>query len=156
MKVETTAKLRYSHMGPRKVRLLVDLIRGKKVTEAIEQLTVAHQQAARAVLKLLKSAIANAKHNDGVVDESTLVIKTAFVDGGPVLKRWMPRAMGRATPIRKRTSHVTLILEGETDKKKEKKKVEEAEVKQEVEVKKDIKVKKEVNKKNTKEKKSKK
>lgn len=120
MKQEITAKLNHFRMSPRKVRLLVDLIRGLKVEEAIVQLSVSKKDAGAPVLKLLKSAIANAKHNYDLTAEN-LRVKTAFVDGGPVLKRWMPKAMGRATPIRKRTSHVTLILEGEVAEKAEKK-----------------------------------
>ncbi len=106
-------------MGPRKVRLLVDIIRGMKVAEARIQLAFSKKNAARPLLKLLESAVANAKHNHEMIEDG-LIIKEAFVDGGPVLKRWMPRAMGRATPIRKRTSHVTLVLEGEINKKAEK------------------------------------
>lgn len=105
-------------MSPRKVRLVVDLIRGLKTEEAIQQLQVSIKQAAKPVLKLLQSAMANAKHNHGA--EGDLTIKTIFVDGGTVLKRWMPRAMGRATPVKKRTSHITIILEGENKEKKSK------------------------------------
>ena len=130
------AKLRYLRQAPRKIRLLIDLIRGEQVNDAITELTLSHKQAALPVLKLLKSAIANAKNNDEVKDESTLVIKEAFVDGGPVLKRWMPRAMGRATPIRKRTSHITIVLEGESEKKEKKEKKEKTKKTEEVENKK--------------------
>lgn len=112
MKVQTKAKLRYLRMSPRKVRLLIDLIRGMKVNAAVTQLEFSKKQAARPVLKLLKSAMANAQHNDQA-DPQSLVVKTAFVDGGPILYRWMPRAFGRATKIRKRTSHVTIVLEGD-------------------------------------------
>lgn len=124
MKVETRAKLRYFRTSPRKVRLLIDLIRGKKVDDAIAQLELSKKHASEAVLKLLKSAVANATHNDNA-ERSSLVVKTAFVDGGPILYRWMPRAFGRATKIRKRTSHITIILEGdvkEAAKKETKKK----------------------------------
>lgn len=129
MKTETSAKLRYLRTSPRKVRLLIDLIRGSHVNDAIAQLEVSKKHVSQAVLKLLKSAIANAVHNDNV-DPSTLVVKTAYVDGGPILYRWMPRAFGRATKIRKRTSHVTIVLEGdvkEAPKKENKKKAEKAE-----------------------------
>lgn len=118
MKLETTAKLRHLRMSPRKVRLVVDLVRGLKVGEAQVQLRMQSKDAAVPLLKLLNSAIANAKHNHEM-DVETLVIKKAFVDGGPVLKRWMPRAMGRATPVRKRTSHIVFVLEGEAKDKKE-------------------------------------
>ncbi|MBU0597314.1 50S ribosomal protein L22 [Patescibacteria group bacterium] len=116
MKKETRAKLRYLRISPRKVRLVIGLIRGMKVAEATGQLEFSKKQAARPVLKLLQSAVANAIHNDFAKEES-LIIKTAFVDGGPVLKRWKPRAFGRAGSIKKRTSHVTIILEGDIDEK---------------------------------------
>ena len=116
MKKETRAKLRYLRTSPQKVRLIVDMIRGMKLDVAVSQLELSTKHAARPVLKLLNSAVANAKHNDSL-KEDTLVIKTAFVDGGPTLNRWIPRAHGRATPIHKRTSHVTIILEGEVDEK---------------------------------------
>lgn len=117
-KMQTTAILRSLRIAPRKVRLVVDLIRGMKVQDAINQLNFSKKVSATAVLKLLKSAIANAKHNHGMTEES-LFIKTAFVDGGKTLHRSTPRAMGRATPIRKRTAHITLVLEGEGSGKKE-------------------------------------
>jgi len=123
MKVQAIAKLRHLRMAPRKVRLVVDLIRGMKVEEAMVQLSRLNKLAVRPVKKLLDSAVANAKNNHKIKEE-TLMIKTAFVDGGATLHRWMPRAMGRATPIRKRTSHITLILEGEAEENKKVKKVE--------------------------------
>lgn len=113
-KLQTKATLRKLRVAPRKVRLLIDLIRGMQTDKAIAQLTISNKDSARPVLKLLQSAIANAKHNHQLKSE-TLVIKTAFVDGGETLHRWIPKAMGRATPIRKRTSHITLILEGDVD-----------------------------------------
>lgn len=133
MKAQAIAKLRYLRTAPRKVRLLIGLIRGLKVDEAVAQLENSQKDAARPVLKLLKSAVANAVHNDDM-DEKTLVIKTAFVDKGPMLKRWMPRAMGRASAIHKHTSHITIILEGEVKegKKKTKKEEEVKEIKTEV------------------------
>ncbi len=106
---EVTAKLRFLRMGPRKVRLIVDMIRGKKVTRAQDILSVMPKRAARPVLKLLNSAVANAKHNHSLNVED-LKVSQVYVDGGPVLKRWMPKAQGRATPIRERTSHITLVL----------------------------------------------
>lgn len=118
-KMQTKATLRSLRIAPRKVRLLIDLIRGMKVEDAINQLEFSKKDAAKPVLKLLKSAIANAEHNHEM-KKDTLVIKVAYVDGGATLHRWIPRAMGRATPIRKRTSHVTIILEGEVGKKKTK------------------------------------
>lgn len=104
-----TAKLKYLRTSPRKVRLVVDLIRGLDVTEAENQLKFLPKRAAEPVLKLLKSAIANALHDFEAVKENLFVTKIT-VDPGPTLKRWMPRAMGRATPILKRTSHITIGL----------------------------------------------
>lgn len=106
---EVTAKLRFLRMGPRKVRLVVDMIRGKKVTRALDILSVLPKRAALPILKLLNSAIANAKHNHSLAVED-LKVAQVYVDGGPVLKRSMPKAHGRATPIRERTSHITLVL----------------------------------------------
>ncbi len=99
-------------MGPRKVRLVADLIRGRKATTAVSTLSVLNKKAARPLLKLLNSAIANAKHNAELPLEVLRVAKIT-VDGGPVLKRWMPKAHGRATPVRERTSHILLTLTGE-------------------------------------------
>jgi len=104
-----TAKLSFLRMGPRKVRLVADLIRGKKVTKALEILVLTKKDAARPLLKLLNSAIANAQHNYKIGLEN-LYLTAIMVDGGPVLKRWMPKAHGRATPIRERTSHINLTL----------------------------------------------
>lgn len=129
MKAQAIAKLRYLRTSPRKIRLLIDLIRGMKVDEAIAQLENSQKNAATPVLKLLKSAVANAIHNEDL-DEKTLVVKTACVDKGPMLKRWMPRAMGRAAAIHKHTSHITIILEGE--EKEGKKKVKKEEIAEEV------------------------
>jgi large subunit ribosomal protein L22 len=112
MKKTATAKLRYLRMAPRKARLVIDMIRGMKVDEALLQLQFSKRHASLPVHKLLASAVANAEHNAGINPE-TLIIKTATVDGGPILYRSMPRAQGRATPIRKRTSHITLVIEGD-------------------------------------------
>lgn len=114
MKGTATAKLKNLRMGPRKVRLVVDLIRGIRVHDALAQLQFSTKHAARPVLKLLQSAVANATNN-GHLKEESLCITEAFVDGGSVLHRWMPRAMGRATPLRKRSSHITLVLSGDLD-----------------------------------------
>ncbi|MFA6547563.1 MAG: 50S ribosomal protein L22 [Candidatus Magasanikbacteria bacterium] len=109
MNQAVTAKLNFLRMSPRKARLVVDLIRGRRVAKALEILTLSNKLAARPIMKLLNSAIANAKHNFKLGPEN-LVISTIMVDGGPMLKRWMPKAHGRATPIRERTSHISLIL----------------------------------------------
>ncbi len=109
MNQAVNAKLSYLRMGPRKVRLVVDLVRGKRVSKAVEILTLSRKLAARPILKLLNSAVANAKHNFNLKLDN-LVLTTIMVDGGPMLKRWMPKAHGRATPIRERTSHISLTL----------------------------------------------
>jgi ribosomal protein L22 len=103
------AKARYVHHAPRKARLVVDHIRGKDVAEARAILIHTPRAASRDVLKLLDSAIANAENNHELVADE-LKIHQAFVDEGPTLKRFRPRALGRATRIRKRTSHMTILL----------------------------------------------
>ncbi|MFH1047564.1 MAG: 50S ribosomal protein L22 [Patescibacteria group bacterium] len=108
--MEVIAKVRRLRMSPRKVRLVADMVRGLDVTVAEAQLTFLNKAAARPVLKLIRSAKANAEHNFKLTGDG-LYIKTIMVDGGPTLHRWMPRAFGRATPIRKRTSHITVILD---------------------------------------------
>jgi large subunit ribosomal protein L22 len=99
-------------MAPRKVRLIVDAIRGLSVAEADTRLQFIHRDASRPVLKLLRSAVANAEHNFKL-DRETLFVKTIAADAGTTLKRFRPRAMGRAAPIRKRTTHITLVLSDE-------------------------------------------
>ncbi|MBP3038149.1 50S ribosomal protein L22 [Bacillaceae bacterium Marseille-Q3522] len=100
-------------IAPRKARLVVDLIRGKQVGEAVAILRYTPKTASPIVEKVLKSAIANAEHNYEM-DVNNLVVSQAFVDEGPTLKRFRPRAMGRASAINKRTSHITIIV---SDKK---------------------------------------
>ncbi len=96
-------------MSPRKVRLVIDVIRGKSVPVAVTSLQFLKKDASRPVLKLLQSAMANAEHNFKL-DPATLRVKSVMADGGPTLKRWRPRAFGRAAPIRKRTTHISLVL----------------------------------------------
>ncbi|WP_059105441.1 50S ribosomal protein L22 [Shouchella shacheensis] len=96
-------------IAPRKVRLVVDLIRGKQVGEAIAILKHTPKSASPVVEKLLNSAIANAEHNYEM-EPNSLVISEAFVDEGVTLKRFRPRAQGRASRINKRTSHITLVV----------------------------------------------
>jgi large subunit ribosomal protein L22 len=107
--MEVKAKLKYLRISTRKVRLVSGLIRGKKTPEALNQLTFANKKSALPMLKLLKSAIANAVNNFSL-SEDNLFVKEVRVDQGPVLKRWMPRAHGRATPLRKGTSHINIVL----------------------------------------------
>lgn len=113
--MEVRAQLRYLRLSPKKVRLVANLIRGMGTAEAISQLSVSAKRASRPLVKLVRSAIANAKNNFNL-SEDALYIKTITVDQGPTLKRFMPRAHGRASPIRKRTCHVTLILDASGDK----------------------------------------
>ena len=115
--MEVKAHTRHLRMSPRKVRLVVDAVRGMAFEPALAQLTFMSRAAARPVKKLLESAIANAEHNFKL-DREGLFIKSALVNQGPTLKRWRPRAMGAAAPILKRTSHITLVLESKTGAKK--------------------------------------
>lgn len=107
--------------SPRKVRLVADLIKGKNVKEAETQLTFLVKRASDPIKKLLNSAVANAVNQTGASEEE-LVIKSVTVDKGPVLKRFMPRAFGRASRINRRTSNVTLTLAQKTGAEKTKKK----------------------------------
>jgi large subunit ribosomal protein L22 len=107
--MEAKAIARYVHVSPRKARLVVDMIRGKSAGEAANILRFTPKGAAEVVAKVLDSAVANAEHNLKVTPE-TLFVSQAFVDEGPTLKRIRPRAMGRAFKIRKRTSHVTVVV----------------------------------------------
>lgn len=107
--MESSAILRHLRMSPRKVRLVIDVVRGMPVPAARAQLRFMKKAAAQPVLKLLDSAVANAKQKHELAADA-LKIASITADGGPVLKRWQPRAMGRATPIRKRTTHVKIIL----------------------------------------------
>ena len=111
--MQVKAKARFIRTSPRKARQVLDLIRGKKVEAAFSILSLTHKSAARKVEKLLKSALSNAENVHHIRGIDSLTISLAKADQGPTLKRFMPRARGRATPIRKRTSHITLILQGE-------------------------------------------
>ena len=104
------ASATHIRISPRKVRMVVDTVRGKSVSQAMNILAFTRKKAALPVQKLLKSAVANAAENNGISDVDTLVIGHIMVDEGPTLKRFMPRARGRATPIRKRTSHIRIVL----------------------------------------------
>ena len=107
---QTRASMKYVRTSPRKMRRVVDLIRGQHVEEARRILRFSGLGASRDMEKLLNSAIANAEQNPGVIAEN-LVVARGWVDDGPTLKRYRPRAYGRATRIRRRTSHVTLVVE---------------------------------------------
>jgi large subunit ribosomal protein L22 len=105
-----------SHVGqsPYKVRRVLDLVRGLPVEDAEAVLTHTHRGAAEPVLKCLRSAIANAEHNMAL-DRDELFIAEAYADEGPTIKRWRPRARGRSTRIRKRTSHITIVVGDEEE-----------------------------------------
>lgn len=111
--MQAKASAKTVRIAPRKVRLVIDLIRGKQVGEAIAILRHTPRAASPVVEKLLKSAIANAEHNYEM-DADSLLVSEAFVNEGPTMKRFRPRAMGRASQINKRTSHITVVL---TEKK---------------------------------------
>lgn len=110
MDVKATAKT--VRCTPRKTRLVLDLIRGKSVEEALGILEFMPNQAATAVAKVVKSAAANATHNHQL-DEDKLYVKSCYADEGIVMKRWMPRAKGSASQILKRTSHITVVVSDE-------------------------------------------
>lgn len=105
---QVTAKLNYLRISPRKVRLVANTLKQLSVNEAEAQLLIRTKRAAHPLLKLLRSAIANAKNKK--LDPQKLIISSMLVNEGPILKRFLPRAQGRATAIHKKTSHVTLIL----------------------------------------------
>lgn len=107
---EIKAHLNYLRISPRKVRLVSDLIKGKKIKDAENILKNTIKRSASPILKLLNSAVANAKHNFQI-DRGSLLIKTVLINKGPTLKRSLPRARGMTTPINKRSSHITIILE---------------------------------------------
>jgi len=106
---EATAKAKYVRISPRKARAVIDLIRGKALREAEAILRFTVHKGTKPIGKVLKSAAANAEHNYDM-DREQLYVKAAYVDGGPVLKRMMPRAQGRGDIIKKRTSHITIVI----------------------------------------------
>jgi large subunit ribosomal protein L22 len=109
------AVARFVRVSPTKARRVIDLVRGKSVAEALDILRWAPQAASEPVAKVIASAAANAQNNNGL-DPATLVVATVYADGGPTAKRIRPRAQGRAFRIRKRTSHITVIVESRPSK----------------------------------------
>ncbi|GAK85798.1 LSU ribosomal protein L22p [Vibrio ponticus] len=107
--MEAIAKHNFARISPQKARLVADQIRGKNVDQALEILTFSNKKAAELIKKVLESAIANAEHNEGA-DIDDLNVAKIFVDEGPVMKRIMPRAKGRADRILKRSSHITVVV----------------------------------------------
>lgn len=111
--MEAKARSRFIRMSPRKVRQVVDLIRGRSVDESMQTLQFVNRAAKEPVEKTLRSAVANMFNNSedaGNLETSDLYVKEAFVDEGPTMKRFRARAMGRATMVRKRTSHITIVV----------------------------------------------
>ncbi len=107
--METKAVAKYIRISPQKARLVADVVRGMEVGSAITTLRFMPKKAARILRKIVESAVANADQNEAI-DVDTLYVKDVFVDGGPMLKRFRPRAQGRATRILKRTSHITVVV----------------------------------------------
>ena len=108
--METRAVAKFIRVSPRKIRLVMDQVRGRKVEESLNILSFAPQKGARILKKLINSAVANAEQNSNV-DVDSLYVKRVYADEGPTMKRWRPRAQGRATRINKRTSHLTIIVD---------------------------------------------
>jgi large subunit ribosomal protein L22 len=110
--MEAKAVVRYVRMSPRKVRIVANMIRGKNVDEAIATLKLLPKKSAKIIEKLIHSAAANSDDKSkGKVDVDALIVKSIQVDNGPIIKRWMPRAMGRANRIQRRTSHITVVVD---------------------------------------------
>lgn len=108
--MEVTAKLNMARIGCQKARLVADVVRGKDVNEAIRSLTFMRQKGAVLIKKLIESAVANAE-NKKVIDVDNLYVKSIWVDMGPSLKRFRPRAQGRAFEVRKKISHINVVLD---------------------------------------------
>lgn len=119
--MEVKAHTKYLRMSPRKVRLVIDVIRGLGVRQAQAQLMFMKKIAAEPVKKLLDSAIANAEHNFSLTADK-LYVKAITADGGPILGRWRARAFGRAASIRKRSTHLSIVLSEKGEKKQKAKK----------------------------------
>ncbi|WP_347489936.1 50S ribosomal protein L22 [Desulfoscipio sp. XC116] len=107
---EAKAVAKYIRISPRKVRQVIDIIRGKDVQEALALLKFTPKRASVPVAKVVKSAAANAEHNYEM-NKDNLYVAACYVDQGPTLKRWQPRAMGRADVLRRRTSHITVVVQ---------------------------------------------
>ena len=108
--MEAVAKLKYARVGAQKARLVADLVRGKEVGQAIKTLTFLNKKSSLMIKKLIESAVDNADYKK-TMDLDKLFVKTIYVDKGPVLKRFRPRAQGRAYGVRKQTSHINVVLE---------------------------------------------
>jgi len=108
--MEAKATLKFARVGAQKARLVADVVRGKDVSSALKALTYMNKKSALMIKKLIESAVANADYKK-TMDLDKLYVKTIYVDKGPVLKRFRPRAQGRAYGVRKQTSHINVVLE---------------------------------------------
>ena len=111
--MEATARKRFIRQSPYKIRYVLNMVKGLKVEAAVNKLSLTNKKASSYIIEVLNSAVSNMMNIESDVNSDTLYIKTAYVDEGPVMKRFRPAAMGRATGIRKRTSHLTIIISSE-------------------------------------------
>jgi large subunit ribosomal protein L22 len=108
--MEAIARSRHLRQSPKKMRFVLDTVRNMNVNDALEKLTFMNKKAAISISKTISSAVANMAHNNETFNADALFIKTAYVDEGPTMKRFRPAAMGRAVPIMKRSSHLTIVI----------------------------------------------
>ena len=111
--MEAIARKRFIRQSPYKIRFVLKTVKGMNINSAVNKLTLTNKKASAYIIEVLNSAVSNMMNSETEVDNSNLFIKTAYVDEGPVMKRFRPAAMGRATNIRKRTSHLTIIISSE-------------------------------------------
>ena len=111
--MEAIARKRFIRQSPYKIRYVLNMVKGLKVEAAINKLSLTNKKASSYIIEVLNSAVSNMMNIESDVNSDSLYIKTAYVDEGPVMKRFRPAAMGRATGIRKRTSHLTIIISSE-------------------------------------------
>ena len=114
--MEARAKARYVRVTPRKVNQVLDLVRGQDVSAALTTLSFSKRHVSEKLEKLIRSAVANAVQAESSIDVDDLYVKECLVGPGPTMKRWLPRAQGRATPLYKRTSHITVILDEKSER----------------------------------------
>ena len=111
--MEAIARKRFIRQSPYKIRYVLNMVKGLKVNTAINKLSLTNKKASSYIIEVLNSAVSNMMNSETDVNSESIFIKTAYVDEGPVMKRFRPAAMGRATAIRKRTSHLTIIISTE-------------------------------------------
>ena len=111
--MEAIARKRFIRQSPYKIRYVLNMVKGLKVDAAINKLSLTNKKASSYIVEVLNSAVSNMMNSETDVNSESIFIKTAYVDEGPVMKRFRPAAMGRATGIRKRTSHLTIIISSE-------------------------------------------